>query len=422
MAPLITHLLIKVCLFYFILSLAYLPVLSKSTHNDNWAVIVSTSKYWFNYRHNADALTFYHAIKRQGIPDDHIILMLPEDVACSAKNIIPGHVINQPNISFSFPSALFLYNEPISPREQYAETRDFEAKNLYNEETIQVDYKGDEVTVDNFLRILTNRHDPYTPRNKRLLSNKNSNILFYLSGHGGDQFLKFRDEELLSATDFAFALQELYIQQRMANAFVIIETCQASTLVETIVTPNVITLASSKRDENSYSYGYDHNHGFPPIDRFTYQFQHLFRASDGFTKPLNIAQHSRTVRQAQQQGRDAPPLFSVGQFLQSFPFGTLHSTAVARTDLYENPPISASSSSSSSSQTQAPYRSVLDLELSDFFGASHHSATLNIPAKSQLVISPQDYEQLTEFMNGDEELITNKQFMSKFAPLHKVMH
>ena len=35
-----------------------------SGHTSNWAVILSTSRYWFNYRHASDALSFYHIVRR----------------------------------------------------------------------------------------------------------------------------------------------------------------------------------------------------------------------------------------------------------------------------------------------------------------------------------------------------------------------
>lgn len=34
------------------------------SHTSNWAVLLSTSRYWFNYRHISDALTFYHICRR----------------------------------------------------------------------------------------------------------------------------------------------------------------------------------------------------------------------------------------------------------------------------------------------------------------------------------------------------------------------
>ena len=32
------------------------------------------------------------------------------------------------------------------------------------------------------------------PRSKRLLSDARSNVLVYMTGHGGDEFLKFQDQ------------------------------------------------------------------------------------------------------------------------------------------------------------------------------------------------------------------------------------
>ena len=84
-------------------------------------------------------------------------------------------------------------------------------------QTIEVDYRGYDVTVENFLRVLTGaaaahaggaasacadvsaarrawRHEPWVPRSKRLLSDARSNVLVYMTGHGGDEFLKFQDQ------------------------------------------------------------------------------------------------------------------------------------------------------------------------------------------------------------------------------------
>ena len=43
----------------------------KSGHTNNWAVLVDTSRFWFNYRHMANVLSIYHSVKRLGIPDRH---------------------------------------------------------------------------------------------------------------------------------------------------------------------------------------------------------------------------------------------------------------------------------------------------------------------------------------------------------------
>jgi hypothetical protein len=86
-------------------------------------------------------------------------------------------------------------------------------------QTIEVDYRGYDVTVENFLRVLTGacrsrvsarvrshmstvltrsrcagRHEAWVPRSKRLLSDAAANVLVYMTGHGGDEFLKFQDQ------------------------------------------------------------------------------------------------------------------------------------------------------------------------------------------------------------------------------------
>lgn len=67
---------------------------SKSQHTNNWAVLVCSSRYWFNYRHVANVLSLYRSVKRLGIPDSRIILMLADDMPCNARNPRPATVFN----------------------------------------------------------------------------------------------------------------------------------------------------------------------------------------------------------------------------------------------------------------------------------------------------------------------------------------
>ncbi len=53
--------------------------------------------------------------------------------------------------------------------------------NLYGED-VEVDYRGYEVTVESFIRVMTGRLPMATPRSKRLLSDHRSNIMIYLTG------------------------------------------------------------------------------------------------------------------------------------------------------------------------------------------------------------------------------------------------
>lgn len=56
--------------------------------------------------------------------------------------------------------------------------------------------------------------DPSVPRSKRLLSDDRSNIFVYMTGHGGNEFLKFQDNEEISAFDIADAFEQMWQKKR----------------------------------------------------------------------------------------------------------------------------------------------------------------------------------------------------------------
>ena len=61
------------CLHSVIATELELPdAFSKSRHTNNWAVLVDTSRFWFNYRHVANVLSIYRSVKRLGIPDSQV--------------------------------------------------------------------------------------------------------------------------------------------------------------------------------------------------------------------------------------------------------------------------------------------------------------------------------------------------------------
>lgn len=114
-----------------------------SKHTNNWAVLVCSSRYWFNYRHVANVLSMYRSVKRLGLPDSRILLMLADDMACNSRNPKPGVVRNN--------------------ADQHI--------NIYGDD-IEVDYRGYDVTVHNFIRLLTGRVEPSTPKFKQLLTDE----------------------------------------------------------------------------------------------------------------------------------------------------------------------------------------------------------------------------------------------------------
>ena len=59
--------------------------------------------------------------------------------------------------------------------------------------------------------------DASVPRTKRLLSDASSNVFVYMTGHGGNEFLKFQDTEEISAFDLADAFEQMWQKKRCVN-------------------------------------------------------------------------------------------------------------------------------------------------------------------------------------------------------------
>ena len=56
----------------------------------HWAVLVAGSNGYFNYRHQADICHAYQILRKNGIPDERIIVMMYDDIAHNTNNPTPG--------------------------------------------------------------------------------------------------------------------------------------------------------------------------------------------------------------------------------------------------------------------------------------------------------------------------------------------
>ena len=155
---------------------------------DNYAVLVAASQGWKNYRHQADVLGFYQYLKGQGYDDDHIILIMADDIATNERNPLQGVV-----------------------------RREAAGKNLYHD--VQIDYKLDNLTLDGLKQILAGEPSEAYP--VTLGSCTNDNVLFFWSGHGTQQGWQWKDTEILDA-DFA---RTMFGKMQFRKMFAIVETC-----------------------------------------------------------------------------------------------------------------------------------------------------------------------------------------------------
>ena len=231
---------------------------------DAWVIIVDTSRYWLNYRHATNALAIYQSAKRLGVPDSRIILMVAEDFAENPRNVLQSQLYLDPELKMNV------------------------------HEDVEIDYVGDEVSVETFVRVLTGRHEgAFVPKSKRLLSTKNSNLLLYITGHGGENYMKFQDAEQIFGEDLNGILVEMRRMERYDNAMIVVDTCKASTFCQHISTPNTGCMASSLRGQNSYSKHSNSQVGNSLVDEMTY---YLFSTFSKMEK-RGRDQSSNTIRQ-----------------------------------------------------------------------------------------------------------------------------
>lgn len=255
------RLVIAITLFVWIVSGAY---------HDNWAVLLCTSRFYFNYRHLVNTLAVYHTIRKAGFPQERIIFMnAEEDVTCDNRNPLSG--VLKSNIGVDF-------------------FRNFS-------EIVEIDYKGSDVSIDNFLNVLIGRHSPEVPLSQRLQSGPDSNVFIYMTGHGGDEFFKFQDTAELAAQELAYAIDEMYDKVRYKEILIVLDTCQASTMCTYIRSPNVHCIGSSQRDENSYAYIPDDDVGIPVMDRFTFAFVNILlqRQTQSTLSSMSIEKLVRSI-------------------------------------------------------------------------------------------------------------------------------
>jgi ABC-type branched-subunit amino acid transport system substrate-binding protein len=188
---------------------------------DNYAVLVAASQGWKNYRHQADVLGFYHYLKAKGYDDDHIILIMADDIAYNERNPLQGVV-----------------------------RRELSGTNLY--EDVQIDYRLGDLTLSDLKQILT--CEPSEAYPVTLGSGTNDNVLFFWSGHGTQQGWEWKDTEHLDA---GFA-RSMFSDMQFRKMFAIIETCYSGGVAQGCTgIPGLLMMTAANPHETSKADAFD---------------------------------------------------------------------------------------------------------------------------------------------------------------------
>jgi ABC-type branched-subunit amino acid transport system substrate-binding protein len=181
-------------------SSSWTPTTNKT---DAWALIAALSNGFSNYRHQADALRQYMILRKNGIPDDHIVLLLADDLATAEKNRLPGTVRNEPGGANLRDGAVIDYGLTLSASE--------------------------------LMDVVLGKVTAKTPR--VLKTTASSDLYIYLVGHGGPDGMPIGAESeeagvdgssssaLLSPTLLRQTLCALRSGNQMRRGLVVIESC-----------------------------------------------------------------------------------------------------------------------------------------------------------------------------------------------------
>jgi legumain len=195
----------------------------------HWALIVAGSNEWGNYRHQADACHAFQIMKKNGIPEENIVLMMYDDIAHNEENPTPGVVINHPS-----------------------------GPNVY--EGIKIDYTGITVTPANFLAVLSGDSEKMKGigSGKVINSGPDDHVFVNFVDHGAPGILAF-PADVLNAKDLMNTIKNMYKSKKYGQLVFYIEACESGSMFENLLPNNINVYATTaaNAEESSYACYYD---------------------------------------------------------------------------------------------------------------------------------------------------------------------
>lgn len=203
--------------------------ISASATGSHWALIVAGSNGWDNYRHQADACHAYQIMKKNGIPEDHIVLMMYDDLAQNPSNPTKGKIINHPN-----------------------------GPDVYG--GVKIDYKGEDVTPKNFLAVLSGNGEAVKGigTGRVINSGPNDHVFVNFADHGAPGLLAF-PTDILHAKDLMNTITSMYKNKKYGQLVFYVEACESGSMFNSLLPKNINVYATTAAnpEESSYACYYD---------------------------------------------------------------------------------------------------------------------------------------------------------------------
>ena len=199
---------------------------------DQYAVLVQGSDGYLNYRHQADVLSVYQALRRGGFDDDHIILITDATMAAQSRNPQPGTVRNAPGGP-----------DLLGGTDQLPKA--------------VVDYDSRDLSARDIADILMGRASARLPI--VLPQGEGHNVLFFWSGHGSSQSQGGADEFVWRDTRAgqgftAEMLRQTAEQMQFRKFCIAAEPCYGECVIRAVEgIPGVLAMSGASAAEQSWA-------------------------------------------------------------------------------------------------------------------------------------------------------------------------
>lgn len=186
----------------------FLPLVSSA----KYAILIAGSRSWENHRHQADIFYMYKLLKERGFDDNHISMWAYNDIVNNSLNPYKGQIFH------------YLTNENIYPGDD------------------KIDYKGKEVTGNNFLKFL-----------KEINTTENDDIFFYYNDHGSPNMLVMPDDRGITTYSITNTIQVMKRLKKFHRMLFVVEACFSGCLKDSIFPSEVAVITAARCVESSYS-------------------------------------------------------------------------------------------------------------------------------------------------------------------------
>ena len=221
---------------------------------DHWAVVVSPSTKWSNYRHQADAFAMYKSLRQHGYDDDHIVLVVEDNLANDSRNIFPGSIFVERS---EYDSGDPLVNDDVR-------------------KGAVVDYHFTDLNPGDFADILMGRESGRLPH--VIHPTSTSDVLFFWSGHGGSREGPLWGDEdanqYFGTTRIHDIVTEMNDNDMYRRMMFAIETCYSGKWGKALEgIPDVLVLTAASPDETSKADVHDRDLGVYLSNAFARTFR-----------------------------------------------------------------------------------------------------------------------------------------------------